>query len=1353
MVSSIGLQGIVKGGQQPIYHALIGLYASGTTGTYGAGAANLLTSSVYTAADGTFSITNDYSCPTSTTQVYLTASGGDPSGQATSFSNNAIQLVAALGACGNLSGSTFISVNEVTTAAAAFALGQFYGGFGTTADSIGAPAVNTIGLINAFATAHNLANVSTGFATPTTAASGTNYSLYSTDQQKLNTIANILADCVNQTTNGSAVCSNLFSYVTPAYAPLTSTPATAPVNIFQAAVYMSLNPTSTNASGSQVSNLLVLQTPYQPFSPALSGAPTDWTLAIQYAGTGINYNSSAAVDANGDIWLSNASSPGGVVMLNGGTGTVGGTAGVAGGVIGFYTGPSAYSTIVSNGTRQVAIDLNGKAWFGNFSGTGTTAASGTSNYYMFRATGGVGVDGYFNYISGATNQYSVAVDPSGEVFGLTSGATLAYTSPTASSGANLTQVYTGSGTSGGAGLAIDANHNGYITATAGPLVPFTGPTPAAVGTTIAAATTGFSTPYGVAIDGSSQLWVANEPSSSFFLTVYNKTNSTFTKITNSCLQKPGFIAFDGNGNAWVTNENVISGTNYGVCVFNSSGTLISNSVGYNAHGVNTQRGIAIDLSGNVWLTSYITSASATVTELVGAAVPAVTPIAYAIKNHQVGLRPGGATSSSISGGSPQSAQVNAAFSTALGVLITDAGGNPVPGLSVTFSAPSSGAGATLSAATAVTNTSGIASVTATANTVAGAYVVTASAIGVPTQSFMLSNTAGVPNTISLNSGSLQSTQLNTTFAQPLVALVKDAYGNPVSGVPVTFTPPGSTASAVIWGTGGAASSNTDSTGLASVTAVANNALGTYSVTASATGVSGSVSYALTNTAISSNVIAQVTVNSYATPAITVPGDFVGLSQNTSDVQKMIGYMPTYGGTITMNPIYEKLIDNLQSITGTPMVLRMDGDGPGPTTLYNALPVLNQLYLDKGNKYFIGIDLENGMNIVSGTTTIAGEEVGYITSGALNAASIEAIELGNEPDGYVAGGAKTSYSYTQYLSDEQTFWNALSPISNGLKFAALVFAGNDLSYSENDYLQKRSSHVSMFDFHYYGGANCTSAPAQNALLLPSSLAPQTGYQNNYPANTYLSSAIATAQSAGIPYIRAGEMNSIACHGAFGVSDTFSSALWAMDMGMSYAASGVTGINFFLWTDQSYTKGLTGDAAYNAFDFTYATGTTRTWTLAYVAPEYYAMMMLDYMVKNNAGVIASPVINNPGRFSAWATKDTAGVLHVLLLNKEDGTNGAVSSTGTVQLMLPGRGTATVTRLKSSNVYGGWWNPSTGTINTTGSVTGETGITINGQTFDASTDGSIQGTATSETVTPVNGTYTLNVPVANAAILTFQ
>jgi hypothetical protein len=714
---------------------------------------------------------------------------------------------------------------------------------------------------------------------------------------------------------------------------------------------------------------------------------------------------------------------------------------------------------------------------------------------------------------------------------------------------------------------------------------------------------------------------------------------------------------------------------------------------------------------------------------------------------------GTSVTSAISTGNNQAIAVNSAFGAPLGVLITDTYGNPVSGVKVSFAAPTNGASATLSASSAVTGSNGIAAITAVANTVSGTYAVTASASCLSTQSFVLTNNNGAASSISVSLGSSQSAQVNTTFTQLLTAKVTDSYGNPVSGTVVTFTPPTSSATATLWGTSvsgsTAKSSTTNSSGVASVTALASSTLGSYSVVATAPGVTGSASFALTNSAISSNVIAQVSVDATQTPTYTVPSNFVGLSLVQSQVQKLIGYQQTYNAslnTTSMNPIYEKLVGNLESIAGGPMMLRMLGDGNGPTTLHLLLPVLNQLYADKGDTYFIGVDFMD--DVVSRAVS----EVADIQSGVLNSSSIVAIELANEPDGYVSGGAKSSYSYTQFLADEQSYATAILPNTNGLKFSAPVFAGNSTSWSENNFLQLRSSDVSMFNFHYYGGANCTSAPAQNALLLPSSLAPQTGYQNNYPANSYLSTAITTAQNAGITSIRVGEMNSIACHGAFGVSDTFTSALWAMDMGMSYAASGVTGINFFLSSDQTYVKGLTGDVAYNAFDFTYSTsGATRTWKLAYVAPEYYGMMMLDYMLANKAGVIPSTLANNPGRFSSWATKDASGVTHVLLLNKEDGTNSGVSSTGTVQLVLAGHGAATVKRLQSTGIYNGWWDTSTGTLKTDGTVTGRTGITLNGQTFDASSDGSIQGTATTETVTPVNGTYTVNVPVANAVILT--
>ncbi|MDR3735673.1 MAG: hypothetical protein P4L10_09070 [Acidobacteriaceae bacterium] len=512
---------------------------------------------------------------------------------------------------------------------------------------------------------------------------------------------------------------------------------------------------------------------------------------------------------------------------------------------------------------------------------------------------------------------------------------------------------------------------------------------------------------------------------------------------------------------------------------------------------------------------------------------------------------------------------------------------------------------------------------------------------------------------------------------------------------------------------------------------------------------------LTMTCVSANAqaIAQVTVDPNAAALTSaIPSDFVGLSLRQGDVQTVIGSMPVYGGPITMNTKFQTLIDNLGGLGGTAMTLRMLGDGPGPNTLHNALPVLAKLNASKSHKYFIGIDFQNGMNPYNGVSgqTIVAEEVGDITSGVLDPSSIEALELGNEPDNY------PGETNSKYWADELTYWDALGPIPQGLKFAAPVFAGNNTSFDEAGFVTTRHNQISMFDFHYYGGSNCqTTPPARNSLLLQASIAPPaSAYQHNNPADPYLSNAITAAKSASpVLPIRAGEINTIACHGAFGLSDTFTSAVWTLDMGMTYALAGVNGINFFLATDQTYHKAESGSNAYNAFDFNSSGG------LAYVAPEYYAMVLLEHMVANNAVIIPATIANNGlgytaawPKFKAWATRDTNGKVHVLLINKDDGSNG-LPTDGTVTLALPGRGLVTVYRITSTGgVYNGWWDPNTGTIKPNG-VTGM--VMNNNQTYDNSTDGNPL-TLTNpigpvpEAVSPVNGVYTLKVPVGNAVVL---
>jgi hypothetical protein len=193
------------------------------------------------------------------------------------------------------------------------------------------------------------------------------------------------------------------------------------------------------------------------------------------------------------------------------------------------------------------------------------------------------------------------------------------------------------------------------------------------------------------------------------------------------------------------------------------------------------------------------------------------------------------------GGTPQSAQVGAAFATALQATVKDASGNPVSGVTVTFAVPPAGASAVLSSGSAVTNASGVASVTATANSTAGGYTVTAN-VGTFSASFSLTNTAAQPASVTATGGTPQLTLAGTAFATALQATVKDASGNPLSGITVTFAAPPLGASAVL----SSGTAVTNASGVASVTATANSTLGNYIVTANVGTLSAS--FSLTNAA-------------------------------------------------------------------------------------------------------------------------------------------------------------------------------------------------------------------------------------------------------------------------------------------------------------------------------------------------------------------------------------------------------------------------------------------------------------------------------------------------------------------------
>ncbi|MBS1120708.1 MAG: Outer rane lipoprotein omp16 precursor, partial [Deltaproteobacteria bacterium] len=225
---------------------------------------------------------------------------------------------------------------------------------------------------------------------------------------------------------------------------------------------------------------------------------------------------------------------------------------------------------------------------------------------------------------------------------------------------------------------------------------------------------------------------------------------------------------------------------------------------------------------------------------------AAAPVTFSLTNLA-----GAAASIAVTGGNSQSAVVTTAYAAPLAVTVLDADGNPVSGVAVTFSPPTSGASASLSSTVVVTDGAGVAQPNATANTVAGAFQITAAIGGAVTPaSFSLTNLPGPAASLQVVSGDGQATLVSTAFAAPLVVVALDQFDNVVPGIDVTFVAPGTSPSAVLTPS---SSVTTDGNGRASVTAVADDTDGTYPVTASLAG--GQVAnFVLTNTPIPPIVI-------------------------------------------------------------------------------------------------------------------------------------------------------------------------------------------------------------------------------------------------------------------------------------------------------------------------------------------------------------------------------------------------------------------------------------------------------------------------------------------------------------------
>ncbi|NET62779.1 MAG: hypothetical protein F6K47_43830, partial [Symploca sp. SIO2E6] len=231
---------------------------------------------------------------------------------------------------------------------------------------------------------------------------------------------------------------------------------------------------------------------------------------------------------------------------------------------------------------------------------------------------------------------------------------------------------------------------------------------------------------------------------------------------------------------------------------------------------------------------------------------------------------------------------NTAFASNLQVKVTDEFNNVVPNVTVTLIPLTTGAGITLDNISLITNEQGIATTTVTANTTAGDYQVAAGVEGVANftgGNFNLTNNPGAAAILNILTGNNQSADVNSVFADNLQIQVTDEFGNVVPGATVTFTAPGTGASASFDST----SLVTDAEGLVTITATANSIGGNYQVGANVIGVT-EINFDLTNIAAP-----VVVVPDNSTPVVVVPDNSTPSIPNFTPIwQSVLEELPEYG---------------------------------------------------------------------------------------------------------------------------------------------------------------------------------------------------------------------------------------------------------------------------------------------------------------------------------------------------------------------------------------------------------------------------------------------------------------------------
>ena len=377
------------------------------------------------------------------------------------------------------------------------------------------------------------------------------------------------------------------------------------------------------------------------------------------------------------------------------------------------------------------------------------------------------------------------------------------------------------------------------------------------------------------------------------------------------------------------------------------------------------------------------------------------------------------------------------------------------------------------------------------------------------------------------------------------------------------------------------------------------------------------------------------------PGPAVPADFIGLSFEVKSLPR-IGTLADSGGLVALLRGLGRGVIRFGGVTADTQVAWSPDPAAKPdwatTTLSRAdFTGVARLAQETGWPVLLAVNLGHY------DPAAAADEVR--TAQAALGPNLAGIELGNEADSFAGKSLRTKpWTYPDFLGQVDDYRAAIEAVAPNVPLA-----GPDASTGArgDNWLSNFSTdeRPSLLTSHYYPLSDCAGyLPVLADILSPGIHGAETRMLNRVAA---------VSQRTGIP-LRVDETNNVSCGGEAGVSNTFASALWALDYIARAMSAGIAGLNFHGNPGNPF--GYAPLAAASSDDLVAGNIGAR--------PEYYALLLAHLL----AGESPLPVVvNTPDPFvTVAAFAGSAGRLRLLVINETPAGSRPVL----VRVTLPGR-----------------------------------------------------------------------------------